>query len=232
MRLVEAKPADRYLAIQKFIDVTGVETSENSLRQLIRSIEKDLEVAVARVEENTETIDRFWESAGKPAINANVWATREISKDQSVLDAEKLAIENLKSAYAKLNPYPDQYITQRNSWDLAQEAVKSAESTVVNLKNQAANEYFEIYDILKAAQNHFSKHPNPAICPLCESSEKISNLPEIVNQRISEQNTASQYKSAQSNLNSKQKAEELQNQKLDDLKARAKEDAESFEIAI
>ena len=38
LALVEAKPGDRYAAISRFIDVSGVETSEATLRQLIRDL--------------------------------------------------------------------------------------------------------------------------------------------------------------------------------------------------
>ena len=61
LKLVEAKPAERYAAIQAFIDVSGVENSEATLRALIRDIEKNSEVAIARVQENRQTIESFWE---------------------------------------------------------------------------------------------------------------------------------------------------------------------------
>ena len=38
LSLVQAKPGDRYEAIRRFIDVSGVEASEDALRELIRSL--------------------------------------------------------------------------------------------------------------------------------------------------------------------------------------------------
>src|SRR5690606_16862756 len=47
LALVEAKPADRYAAISRFIDVSGVEASEAALRQLIRDLTGNSDVALA-----------------------------------------------------------------------------------------------------------------------------------------------------------------------------------------
>lgn len=49
LALVEAKPGERYASISRFIDVSGVETSEAALRQLTRELGENREVAVARV---------------------------------------------------------------------------------------------------------------------------------------------------------------------------------------
>lgn len=228
LNLVEAKPADQYNAISRFIDVSGVEASEASLRQLIRSIEKDLEVAVARVQENTETIHRFWEQAGKPGSSAQEWATNELSNDNSVLDKAKIAIESLRLAYDKLLSYPGQYQEQLNACNDANEAVRLAESKINLLNEQVASEYIEVFEILQAAHQHFIRHPYPDVCPLCESSENVVDLPEKVRSRIASQNLANQLRSAQSALRLKQQSLVEQNQKLDYLKEKALVDAEKF----
>ena len=65
--LIEATPAERYKAIEHFIDVSGVESSEGALRNLIRETEKNRGEAVARVDENEKIVRQFWETAGKPS---------------------------------------------------------------------------------------------------------------------------------------------------------------------
>jgi energy-coupling factor transporter ATP-binding protein EcfA2 len=228
LNLVEAKPADRYSAISKFIDISGVEASEAALRQLIHSIEKDQEVAVARVQENGETIARFWEQAGSLGPTALEWAAKEVEKDQSAFNAEKTAIESLRSAYDKLQSYPRQYKTQLNNRDVAIQELNTAETTVNVLNKKVAGEYLEIFEILQAAQRHFTTYPNPAICPLCESKENVANLPEMVKRRIASQGIANHLKSANLNLKKKQQALAGQNASLEALKARALSDVENL----
>src|SRR5262249_54047621 len=52
LSLVDAKPGDRYAAISRFIDVSSVEASEASLRELIRDLKKQRDGAAGRLAEN------------------------------------------------------------------------------------------------------------------------------------------------------------------------------------
>ena len=98
LALVEAKPGERYNAISRFIDVSGVEAAENNLRQLIRSIKETREVAVARVQENEDSIAQFWASAGKPGPDALSWAKTESERDPNIADSEIDALAETQKA--------------------------------------------------------------------------------------------------------------------------------------
>ena len=231
LNLVAAKASERYNAISQFIDVSGVETSEATLRQLIRDIEKKIEVAVAVVQEGRETIERFWEQAGRPGQTALEWAAVEIVKDQSALDATRIAIESLKASFNRLLSYPEQYKSQLSLCSSADEAITIAQKTVNDLNGQVAGEYVEILEILQAAQRHFTHHPQPQVCPLCESNENVAGLSEKVTSRIASQTTANQLKPAKANLTSKQQSLEAQNQRLEELIEKALADAGKFVTA-
>lgn len=231
LNLVAAKASERYNAISQFIDVSGVETSETSLRQLIRDIEKKIEVAVAVVQEGRETIERFWEQAGRPDPSALEWAATEIVKDQSTLDTTRMAIESLKVTFNKLLSYPEQYKSQLTLCSSADEAITAAQKTVNDLNGQVAGEYVEILEILQAAQRHFTHHPQPQICPLCESNENVIGLPAKVASRIASQATANHLKTAKTNLATKQQLLEAQNQRREELIEKALADAEKFVTA-
>lgn len=226
LNLVEATPADRYAAIKTFIDVSSVEISESSLRALIRDIEEKVEVAIARVQENRDTIRRFWEEAGKPGADCLVWAAGKASKNQPALDVSRNAIEELRYALRSLLPYPPRYKTQLDAKKGAEGALLSAQAIVNDLSTKVAGEYVEILDILQAAQRHFVHHPQPDICPLCESAEKAIGLPDSVTRRIAAQATASQLKVAQETLKVKQQALNQENERLEELKRVAQEDIE------
>lgn len=231
LNLVAAKASDRYNAISQFIDVSGVETSETSLRQLIRDIEKKIEVAVAVVQEGRETIERFWEQAGRPGQTALEWAAVEIVKDQSALDATRIAIESLKASFNWLLSYPEQYQSQLTLCNSANEAITTVQITVNDLNGKVAGEYVEILEILQAAQRHFTHHLQPQVCPLCESNENVVGLPEKVTSRIASQTTANQLKTAKANLATKQQSLEVQNQRFEELKEKALADAGKFVTA-
>jgi hypothetical protein len=231
LNLVAAKASERYNAISQFIDVSGVETSETSLRQLIRDIEKKIEVAVAVVQEGRETIERFWEQAGRLGQTALEWAAEEIVKDQSALDTTRIAIESLKASFNRLFSYPEQYKSQLALCTNADEAITAAQKTVNDLNGQVAGEYVEILEILQAAQRHFTHHPQPQVCPLCESNENVAGLSEKVTSRIASQTIANQLKTAKANLATKQQSLEAQNQRLEELIEKALTGAGQFVTA-
>lgn len=228
LKLVEAKPAERYAAIQAFIDVSGVEDSEATLRVLIRDIEKDSEVALARVQENRQTIENFWEEAGKPDQDFLTWAALEITKDQSALDLSRDAIETLKSTLSHLLPYYEKYKTQLETKKNAENSLLSAQIAVNELNAKVVREHVEILEILQAAQRYLECHPKTNVCPLCESSEKTEKLLENVKQRTQEQVTALQLKAAQDTLNIKLRELEKESDRLEELKKMAIIDAEKF----
>src|SRR5690606_16446421 len=76
--------------------------------------------------------------------------------------------------------------------------------------------YLEILDILKAAQQHFIKHPNPKVCPLCESGEKAEGLVAEVNRRIQSQGLHTKLETAKNSVRSCAVTEQQAQQRLDD----------------
>ena len=67
---IAATPGDRYEAIRRFIDVSGVEAAEASLRGLTRDLKTAQQTAVIRIRENLDEIERLWETAGRPGPSA------------------------------------------------------------------------------------------------------------------------------------------------------------------
>lgn len=228
LRLIEAKPADRYKEISRFVDVSGAEASEGTLRELIRNKGSEYETAATRVSESRAAIERFWVEAGSPAPGAIEWASQEIQRDRSHLGQRKAAVDRLINLWDKLSPHPQKVvglITQSNSADRFLEAAR-AELTA--LKDSVTSDYLEVMEILKAAQSHFRKHPNPATCPLCESAEKAKNLAEEVDKRIQSHGLFSKLEAAKKAVTVREAAVQQAKQRLDDARAEAARDA--FEL--
>ena len=106
LALIEAKPGERYAAISRFIDVSGIETSEAALRELIHDLSSNREIAVARVRENLDAVIQFWESAGKQGKDYMAWAEAESKRDAGSSAAELDALNNLQNAFNRLTDYP------------------------------------------------------------------------------------------------------------------------------
>lgn len=217
LALVEAAPSERYAAISRFIDVSGVEASEAALRDLIKQLNGRRGEAVAVVDANQETIQQFWESAGKPGSDPLVWAEIEANRDPNAADSELSALRALQIAYSRLVDYPARLKSANAAVDSAKIALSSAQQKAQECVQTIASDAGELVDVLQAARSFLHKHPNPTVCPLCESEEKARGLSERITERLNSfsgiQNAQTHTKMAESALlRSEQQVEMLAEQ--------------------
>lgn len=185
LALIEATPANRYEAIKRFIDVSGVEESEAHLRTLIvKDLKSGRDQAVARIDENAKTIRDFWESAGKPKPDTFSWAESECKRDLTAVALEVAALTALQTAYTRLLEYPELLKSKSDSLDAARKSNTAAEGQVSAAAHSIAKDASEIVSVLETARVYLKKVPSPASCPVCESSEKVAKLSERIEERL------------------------------------------------
>lgn len=182
--LIESQPKDRYAAISRFIDVTSAEASESSLRELIKGIEKNRGEAVARVQENLDSISHFWEEAGKGGAEPVLWAAAEVKADISAFDADIEAIGKLRSTFNRVGEFPGRIEQSQNNLNAALDAQKEAQGNFDKSAAKVVAGAGDIVTILQAAKGYLTKHTNPAVCPLCESADKVAGLSDRINERL------------------------------------------------
>lgn len=227
LSLIEAKPSERYTAISRFIDVSGIEASEASLRDLIRDTKNGRDVAIARVQENRDTVQQFWEEAGKPGADPLLWGENESKRDASAFDAEIKIISSLYDTYARLTDYPEQAENVVKCLKDAQDSLDSAQQALNQCLAEVSADAADIVSILESAKTYFSKHSDPAVCPLCESAEKAQGLTARVNERIAAFDALRQ---AGANKIAKEQDVQRATQQLGILQKNAQQHAESFKL--
>lgn len=228
LRLIEAKPADRYKEIGRFIDVAGVEASEGTLRKLILDKQNEYNTASTRVSENRAAIEGFWAEAASPGANAIAWAVQEVQSDQTQVDRRKAAVDRLIALWDMVVSHPQKVIDLDSDLKNAEAARNAAQQELAALEGAMASDYLEVLDILKAAQAHFRIHPDPSVCPLCESSENADSLVAEVTRRIESQGQHNKLESAKRAVAGKARAVELAQQRLEDARTAAATDAAAF----
>ena len=217
LRLVEAKPSERYQAISRFVDVTGIEASENTLRGLVKSTEENEKVVIARVDENKRSIDSFWERAGRPQVGDLIkWVERMVAQDRSGLTARKTNLDLLISRWESLLSHPTAIDSKQAVHRQSEVALTEANTKLSNLIGSVATDYMEVLDLLRSAQAHLRAHPNASACPLCGSAERAQGLAAEVDRRIASQGAYGQLESARVEVSNKQSAFDRAKQRLDD----------------
>jgi energy-coupling factor transporter ATP-binding protein EcfA2 len=229
LQLIEAKPSERYSAISRFVDVSGIEASESALRKLILDKGREYDEAATRVSENRSAIESFWKEVGSPGSSAQSWADQETQKDQWHVDKRKASIDRLVSLWDRLIAHPQKFDGFINQLIADQAVQQQAQNELYALKDSVAGDYLEILELLKAAQAHFHKHPNPSVCPLCTSGEKAKGLADEVNRRIQSQALYGKLEEIKKSVAAKDAALLQAKQRVEDSRTAATNDAAEFE---
>lgn len=226
LSLIEAKPGERYEAISRFIEVTEIESAEDSLREAIKEIKERLEIAVAIVQENRGTIEQFWQEAGKPGTDYLKWALQESRRDVTALEAEAQALANLSRTYETLAGYPAKFTAAEQKTQESKSALQTAQASLDQSISQVTQDASSLVGILEAAQKHFAGHPTPSVCPLCESAEKVEGLAARVNTKL---DALTALRTAQATKRAKEQALEQAIQQSQTLLQIARDNVAEFE---
>src|SRR5262245_55186700 len=184
LSLIEVTPSARYAAISRFVDVSGVEASEGTLRDLIRELKKQRDGAAARLNENEITIRQFWETDGSPAPDPFTWAAKEQERGTQDYEKEIEAIRALHSAYTRLQDLPSRLRSAQQNATAAKGAAEQATAAVHDHLKDVQQDAGAVLGLLQAVQLYLTKQPNPASCPVCESAEKARGLADRVTERV------------------------------------------------
>lgn len=226
LSLIEATPGNRYEAIRRFIDVSGVENSEASLNRLILDLTQGRDIAIAKVLENVEAINQFWETSGKQGNDSLIWAEAESKRDENAQNAEIDALGQLQKAYNRLTDYPSRL---KELEDALKEAIKKAGEAKKKTEESAqsiAKDAGELLAILEAAKKYLAIHPSPSVCPLCESPDKVSDLNNRITKRL---NIFATLKTVQGLKASADAVVQKHEQQITILRENAKQEAIKFE---
>src|SRR4051812_20622317 len=186
LQLIEATPGDRYNAIRRFVDVSAVETSEGTLRRLITEIQRERDLAAARLSENRETLQQFWDEAGRPGHNPLAWAAIESSREPGAYDDEIAQIDALILAFGRLGGHPEAIRTAAGAWNDARARYAEAEQALTDQLGESTAEAAELTGLLEAALRYLPPDQDTPACPLCESTEHAAGLADRIRRRLTD----------------------------------------------
>ncbi len=187
LTLIDATPAERYKQLQKFIEVEGVEASEQSLRDAVRDQARTLdEKTRAKVEAEVE-LERFWMDEGMPGApeqSALDWAAAQSAADQ---DETRARLERLQNLIDRL----DAAAQVRDSLGRSEADALRKNAQVAEAKRAAdaaggvgATEAMRLIELLRDARGHLDAAPNQAACPVCEQPVVAEDLRRRIDERL------------------------------------------------
>ncbi len=185
LELIQAQPAARYEKIKRFIDIEAVERSEETLRQLGKTLATEKQQAQHAESENLAALQDFYEAAGKPAgLNPVTWAKKKLAEPVTELGADITAIGKLRAAFEALKAFPERLESGRVAVAATKDALATAEKALADAIASATEGAGEALAVLETGRDYLHAHPAAAECPLCGSDEKISGLADSIEERL------------------------------------------------
>lgn len=201
LELIQAQPAARYEAIKRFIDIEAYERSEETLRQLGKTLATEKQQAQAAEQENLAALHGFYEAAGSPAgLNAVTWAKQKLAEPTTGLDADIAAMGKLRTAFDALKGYPEKLATRQGALATAKDALTIADQALGVAIATATEGAGETLPVLEAGRVYFHAHPQSTECPLCGSDENIAGLAGAIDAKL---NALSALRAAHADKNAK-----------------------------
>jgi recombinational DNA repair ATPase RecF len=183
LRLVEAKPGDRYKEFKKFIDVQNVETCEEQLRRSKDQTSTEYNEAVAVLNEADQALKDQWKADGPSDTNYLDWAQQQSETPQDELQSR---VSSLKSTVSDL----ESVVRVRQQLAETSDAVSNYESDLKQVNQKIADlpnvdgEYaVQLVSLLEQARTVVEEPNQPDACPVCRQEV----TPEGLRTTISEQ---------------------------------------------
>lgn len=182
--LLAKPPGQKYEALRPFIAIEPIDDCEATLRKLLASTKKDLEVAAAKVGENLISLDDLHKQAGSPKRSVIEWAQAEAQRDSKDQDKSISAIQELTKLQQSLDSRSNDLEAARNRLDAGRNVFEAAEQELTRAVNSASSSSEELTRLFQTAHEYFQIHSQPEVCPLCESREFARTLPTAVEEKL------------------------------------------------
>lgn len=190
LTLIDATPAERYKQLQKFIEVEGVEASEQALRDAVRDQARTLdEKTRAKVEAEVE-LERFWMDEGMPGApeqRALDWAAAQSAADP---DETRMRLERLQNLIDRLEAAAQARDSlSRSEADALQKNAQVAEAkrTADAAVGVGATEAMRLIELLRDARVYLDASPGApdgVACPVCEQPVVAEDLGRRIDERL------------------------------------------------
>lgn len=185
-RLIEAQPAQRYEALQHFIDVGNIERSENALKDAATSAKNDLDAAVKRRVDAEAQLQKVWEAEGKHGSNAIEWAKTVSGQDTAKLEQDVQSLRTIYSSIAKAETALAELQEAEAVAAQGDAEVQKVELEISKLPGIDAQNAISLAGVLQKVGQHLQAGTHPDECPVCRQAIPLDELKVDIQKRLTE----------------------------------------------
>ncbi len=184
LRLIDEIPSKRFEALKEYIDVSGIEKSEKTLGDAIRSKEGELQRHIQSYTQAEGSLGQLWQAEKSPGKSAEKWAEQESAKHATQLQSDSDEVSRLLAALADL-----ERIKESREKILKRVGDADAEHKTALNEQKAEEKKFigenpAILEVLCRAREFVTGNPDTT-CPVCKQAADSEHLAQELEKRIS-----------------------------------------------
>jgi energy-coupling factor transporter ATP-binding protein EcfA2 len=187
LRLVEAAPSERYNELKSFIDVGGVESGEQALKNAERTASNRLKELIRLKQADEDALQELWEAEGRPGAphgTASDWATEKAAADTAatrrIVDDARQLIEQLDAAQAAREAYRQ----ARSRLSDSEARLNSLQRAARGGQAEGAGSGLRLINLLRQAQAYIAPPHAEDECPVCRRPDDIEKLRGEIAERL------------------------------------------------
>ncbi len=184
LKLIDARPKDRFEELKTFIAMPNIEKSEEALREATRTAQGYFDESTRAFVQAKEGLENLWTEEGKPGADALSWAEAEASKDITKLQAQVKEVEKLESAFGLGDTYLGSLDSARKAHKESETSLKEAEDKLRAAESQQTQQNAELVRLLEEARGYIESRQTLTQCPVCEQQINPADLVRRLKDRI------------------------------------------------
>ena len=186
LKLIDARPKDRFDELKTFIAIPNIEKSEESLREAFKTTQKSFDESTRAYSQAKDGLESLWTKEGKLGTDAIAWAEKESSSDMTKLQAQVNEIETLESVFRLGETGLSSLDSARKAYKVAELSLKDAEDKLKEAESQQTQQNAELVKLLEAARAYMEGRQTLIQCPVCEQQIAPADLVRRLKDRIKE----------------------------------------------
>ena len=186
LKLIEANPADRHKVLRRFIDVAGVESSEQTLREALRQAEAEQAAAAQSLKDAQRTLEDWWRKEDAPGKNAGEWAKSKSDADRGVLQGQLDEYDKIVKGFVEVTRTEDNVVDAEQKVTERAKELENIDKEIKALPDVDGEQAVQLIGLLQSAQGLIAKPADPQTCPVCEQPVDAANLRESISTRLND----------------------------------------------
>lgn len=186
LKLIDARPKDRFEELKTFIAIPNIEKSEECLREAFKSAQKSFDESTRAYSQAKDGLENLWMKEGKPGTDPIAWSEEESSSDITKLQAQVKEIEKLESAFKLGETALSSLDSARTACKEAEQSLRNAEDKLKKAESEQAQQNAELVKLLEEARVYIENRLTLTLCPVCEQRITPADLVHRLKDRIKE----------------------------------------------